>query len=236
MNSAVARVSLARPTALLCITGVVVAWLVMVIVDPADNDGAGPLWTLFGIPSVIAAIVIQLFMPRMGRKEKISPGFLWWLLGFLPLGILGALLFAMPQNRDYFGDDPWMLIWLVVFVYCALLLGAIVWFFLVFPLATVAGNVAAAFRGEASWASTITPLPLIALGAFAVFMAFAVDFDTIGRWSWPIIIAAVFGLPGNYDLVWVGGLWIARLLLLGVLAVWLGPWLLQRLRERRVKP
>lgn len=235
-DAAAGTVSITVPAAALSLLGIAVSWMGMVILDPRADDGFAPIFSLFGVPMIVSALVIQVAADAASapRMRSLNRSFLWWILLVLPAGVLSTLLFAIPANADYFLADggPWMLIWDVVFVYCALLLGALVWFFFVFPLAFVLRNAVDVIRGRKRWTAIIAPMPLIALGAVCLVGGMSINAELPGRAGWGAIIAAFLGIPGSYEIRWPEGLWIVRALLLFVVVAWgYGPftdWLRRR--------
>lgn len=225
-----------RPVAAIVLVALAVEWMLLTLLDLRDNDGAAPLIAMFGIPALAAALIIQLVMSRLGDRKRVPLAVLWWVLAVLPLGTLAAFGVAVLREPDYFvGDEgPWMLLWVPVFIVVGLLLGALVWFFFVFPLFSLVTVIRLIRRGEATPRALIMPLVLVGLGVLSVVGGLSIDTDASGRASWGAIIAAFLGLPGGYDVVWEPGLWVVRGIVLAIVLAFGVPAL--RDRARRAAP
>jgi hypothetical protein len=210
--------SVARPVAGIVLLALVLAWTMLTVLDLRADDGLVGAFVLFGIPALASAIVIQVAGERLVAKAE-PRGYLWWVLGVLPVGIVAA--FAVPVIRDptYFIDDdgPWMLIWIPIFVACGVLLGAVVWFFVVWPLVLLARVSIGIARGEGGLGGLVMPLVLLAVPVIGVVGAMAIDADLYAtRGFWFQALLALLGLPGSYEVIWEPGLWILRGLTLAV--------------------
>ncbi|WP_124896562.1 hypothetical protein [Microbacterium sp. Y-01] len=129
-----------RPVAAIVLGALAVSWMILTVLDLRENDGAGPIIAMFGIPALAAAVIIQIVMARLGERKRVPKAVFWWVLAVLPLGTLAGFVVAILRDPDYFIADegPWMLIWVPIFIVVGLLLGALVWFFFVFPPPTPA--------------------------------------------------------------------------------------------------
>lgn len=236
-----AVVSITRPTAALSSVGVVLCWTMVLLLDLHANNSAVPILAWFGIPLAVSAIVTQIAMMRLEpdrrsgwplrRRPERRPDrrldrrFLWWILGVLPAGVLASAVVAVLGDRDFFiGDEsPWMLLFIPVFVGCALLLGLPLWFFVVFPAVTLVRNLVAIARGEAAWSSLLMPVMLLALAAVIFVGASSLRTSLPGRSAYLELTFALLGLPGGYTVTWAPGLWIVRGILLAILLTWAIP-------------
>ncbi|MDX2400459.1 hypothetical protein [Microbacterium algeriense] len=126
-----------RPVAAIVLGALAVSWMILTVLDLRENDGAGPIIAMFGIPALAAAVIIQIVMMRMGERKRVPKAVLWWVLAVLPLGTLAGFVVAILRDPDYFIADegPWMLIWVPIFIVVGLLLGALVWFLFAVPAA-----------------------------------------------------------------------------------------------------
>ena len=224
-------VSITRPTAVVVVLALAVAWLLLTVVDLRDADGAASMMGMFGIPMIASAIVIQLWMSavtavrlerpmrtleEMPGAPRVRRSFLWWIGGVLPAGILAGSCVAVVREPDYFlSDGPWMLIWIPVFVALAMLLGALVWFFVVFPIALLVKAVRATVRGEGTAGMYVWPVVLLLLAALCIVGGLSTDFAAVGKAAAVPVVATILGLPGEYEVIWEPGLWIVR----GIVAV-----------------
>lgn len=223
-----------RPVAAVVLVAVALAWLLLTVLDLRENDGMAPLLAMFGLPALASAIVIQLVITRISERRHVPRPVLWWMLAVLPTGILAAFVAAIVRDPEYFiGDDgPWMLIWVPIFVVVGMLLGALLWFFFVFPLVNLGTAIGRIVRGEVSAVVVVIPLVLLAIGVLCVIGGLSVDTDGSGRASWGAIIASFFGIPGAYDVIWEPGLWIVRGIVAAIVLVFAVPALAGRLRPR----
>ncbi|WP_127476658.1 hypothetical protein [Microbacterium sulfonylureivorans] len=143
----------------------------------------------------------------------------------MPVAILLCSIPAITQHRGYFeaetfGGTVGALALILVVTYAAILLGALVWFFIVLPVVLMARIVVDLARGRhPSWKRYVIPPGILALGAFVMVAALAIDDLRPGRMATGQIISALLGIPGTYTVVWEEGLWIARLLLVVVIAI-----------------
>lgn len=224
-----------RPVSAVVVGALAASWLLLTLLDLRDNDGAAPLIAMFGIPAIASAVVIQIVISRTPERARFPRAVLWWMLAVLPAGTLAAFLVALARDPEYFiGDEgPWMLIWVPIFIGVGVLLGAVIWFFFVFPLVALWTAVGRIARGEAGASTIIMPLTLLALGVLCVVGGLSIDTDGSGRASWGVIIAAFLGLPGDYDVIWEPGLWIVRGIAVGITLLFAVPAVLERMREDR---
>lgn len=223
-----------RPVAAVVLVAVTIAWMLLTLLDLRDDDGMAPLMAMFGIPALAASVIIQLVFIQLAERRRIPKSVPWWTLVVLPIGVLGGFVVAITRDPDYFiGDDgPWMLIWVPIFIWLAILLGALVWFFFVFPLVSLAVVIGRIARGEAKPGAVVMPLVLLSLGVLCVVGGLSIDTDGSGRASWGSIIAAFLGIPGAYDVLWEPGLWIVRGIVAAIVLVFAGPALWRRLGGR----
>jgi len=224
-------VSITRPTAVVVVLALAIAWLLLTVVDLRDADGAASTMSMFGIPMIASAIVIQLWtsaaaairlerpmraLEEMPAGARVRRSFLWWIGGVLPAGILAGFCVAVAREPDYFlSDGPWMLIWIPVFVAVAMLCGALVWFFVVFPIALLVKALRATARGEGTAGMYVWPVVLLLLAALCIVGGLSTDFAAVGKAAAVPLVAAILGLPGEYKVIWEPGLWIVR----GIVAV-----------------
>ena len=222
-----------RPVAAIVIGALSLVWMILTMLDLRENDGIAPLIAMFGVPALAAAVIIQTVMTRHRGKERVSGAVFWWVLVVLPLGTLAAFVVAILRDPEYFIGDagPWMLIWVPIFIIVAILLGALVWFFFVFPAVMLVEVSRRILRGEAKPTAIIPSLVLLALGVLCIVGGLSIDTDSSGRASWGAIIAAFLGVPGSYDVVWAPGLWIVRGIILAIVLVFAVPAISRRIRS-----
>ncbi len=206
------QIAATRAVAAIVIGALAISWMLLAVLDLQDNDGAAPIIAMFGIPAIASALVIQIVMTRLGKRKRVPKPVLWLMLAVLPLGTLLGFVVAILREPDYFiGDDgPWMLVWVPIFICVGVMLGALVWFFFVFPLVSLAKVIRLLARREARPTALIMPLVLRALGVVCVVGGMSMSSGEVGRRAEAQIIAAFFGLPGTYEVVWEPGLWIVR--------------------------
>lgn len=207
-----------RLVAAIVVVALAVNWMLLAVLDLRNNDGAAPIIAMFGVPALASALVIQIIMTRLGDRKHVPAPVLWLMLAVLPLGTLLGFVVAILREPDYFiGDDgPWMLVWVPIFICVGVLLGALVWFFVVFPIAGLIRLVPMIRRGEAAPTALIMPLIFLSLGVVSVVGGLSVSSGEIGRRAEAQLIAAFFGLPGTYEVVWEPGLWIVRAIVVAI--------------------
>lgn len=222
-----------RPVAAIVIGALALVWMILTTLDLRENDGIAPLIAMFGVPALAAAVIIQTVMTRLRRKERVSGAVFWWVLVVLPLGTLAAFVVAVLRDPEYFIGDagPWMLIWVPIFIIVAILLGALVWFFFVFPAVMLVEVSRRILRGEAKPTAILPSLVLLAIGVLCIVGGLSIDADSSGRASWGAIIAAFLGVPGGYDVVYEPGLWIVRGIILAIVLVFAVPAIARRIRS-----
>lgn len=227
-----------RPVAAIVLGALAVSWMILTVLDLRENDGAGPIIAMFGLPALAAAVIIQIVMTRLGDRKRVPKAVFWWVLAVLPLGTLAGFVVAILRDPDYFVADegPWMLLWVPVFIVVGLLLGALVWFFFVFPLVSLVTVIRLIARGEAKPGALIMPIVLLSLGVLSIVGGLSIDTDSSGRASWGSIIAAFLGLPGNYEVIWEPGLWIVRGIVFAIVLLFAVPAAHSRLSSLSSRP
>lgn len=149
-------------------------------------------------------------------NRRMSWSVLWWVLGVLPVGIAACTIPTVLSHPVYFDHaTPWDAFWTVagmlLLVYLALLMGALVWFFLVFPLAHHARTLVAKARGDEENATlSVGAFIQLALAAIILFGAIGLDGLLPGRAAAGQLLVALLGSPGSYQVAWHAGLWIVR--------------------------
>nr|WP_314840540.1 hypothetical protein [uncultured Microbacterium sp.] len=223
-----------RRAAAIVIAALAVSWLLLTVLDLRKDDGAAPMIALFGIPAVASALVIQILMTRMGKRKRVPRPVLWWMLAVLPLGTLLGFVVALLRDPEYFiaDDGPWMLVWVPIFIGVGIMLGLVVWFFFVFPTVTLVRVIGQISRKEARPTALIMPLVLLALGIACVIGGLSISTGGIGRRAEAQIIAAFFGIPGTYDVVWAPGLWIVRGIVAGIVILFAVPLVSEKRKHR----
>lgn len=225
--------AIGRPVAAIVVGAITIAWLLLTVIDVSANDGMASLMAMFGVPSLAAAVIIQIVVVNLSEKRHVPKPVLWWTIAVLPTGILAGFVVATLRDPEYFiGDEgPWMLIWVPIFIWLALLGGALVWFFFVFPIASLATLTGRIARKEVSAVSVVPALILLALGVLCVVGGLSIDSEGSGRMAWGAIIASFLGIPGAYEVLWEPGLWIVRGIIAAIVLVFAIPALSQRIRR-----
>ncbi len=210
---------IARWTAGLVGFGLVYTASSVLVVDPAANDGANPLFVMFGVPAVVTSLVIQFaFHESVNRSHRLGRAFLWWLLLVLPVGLwvgLGAMILRDPEYFIQEDATWWELLIPVVGVYCGILAGALVWFFFVLPIASLISALVRIARREVGPSMVVVPLAHLSLGVLILLLPMSVGTDR-PRQAVMGGLLAIFGIPGNYEVTSELGLWIVRLILIAL--------------------
>lgn len=217
------RISVTFPVALISIGALLVAAVPLLLVDPRANEGVAVLVAVLGIPALASAVVVEVVRRPIAADRRLRPGWLWWLLGVVPLGIVLCSIPAIQREPEYFvaeslGTMLGTLALMLVMVYLGLLLGALVWFFVVFPVVHLAKALMLMARGERSGAaSLVMPLAMLTLTAIIIVGALSLDDLLPGRMAGGQIVMALLGVPGSYEVVWPAGLWIVRGLVMALI-------------------
>lgn len=218
--AAPARRGVVAPTAVIVALAVVIAWLMLTLLDLRDNDGAASLIGLFGVPALAAALIVQVVVDGTRDGSSVPRAVWWWVCGALPVGVLAAGAVAVVNDPDYFlSDGPAMLIWLVVFVYVALLIGALVWCFFVYPIVALVRIVPGVMRRTVPASRLALPLLALGAGTLSVIGGLSVDYADVGRAAWGAVLLSLLGIPGRYEVTWEPGLWIVRALVVVCIAL-----------------
>lgn len=232
-------VSILRPVIALVVAGAAVGLLLLWALDPSANDGASAFLAMTGVPMVVLALTIQMVAHNSLAMRRTRFDFVWWLFGVLPAALLVAAVPAVVADPEYFGSATVGGTLATLGMYAVLILlgygfGALLWFFVVMPLAQLVGAVIRMIRGEkGAHVGLIMPVILLALAAVILVGAGALDLSGAlpGRFGWPQIVLALLGIPGEYRVESEAGLWVVRALIVGAALVFLVPWWLAR-RER----
>lgn len=229
---------LSVPFAAISILAVVFAAVPGFLLEPSEHDGVGQLITLFGVPIVAAAILISIGAHALNQRRSIPNRVLWWPLGVLPVGVVASTVPSILQDPEYFlADSFWgfvgTLVLMLFLVYVALLLGTLVWLFVLFPITTLTTLIRQKLQGETVPAQQFAmPLLLLALAGIITVGALSLEGLAPGRASGAQIVMALLGIPGSYEVTWPLGLWLVRAIVAVVLIVW---FVWERRRTRATK-
>jgi hypothetical protein len=226
--------------AVISIVAILVAAVPLLLLDPQGSDGAGPIGAIFGVPMVASALIIEVVMRAHLTNRSLDWRMLWWVLGVMPVAIVACAVPAVLADPEYFAYESALgavgtLAGMLAFAYVGILMGALLWFFVVFPLAHLVMALLARARGDTEGGRIgVGSFFLLALAAVIIVGALSLDGLAAGRAGWGQIIAALFGIPGSYEVVWPVGLWIVRGIVLW-LVVSFGVWpaIVRRVRRRR---
>jgi hypothetical protein len=179
-------VSILRPVMALVVAGIAVGTLLLWVLDPSADDGAAPFVAMAGVPMLVSALTVQLVVGHLVAGRRLRLTFLWWLFAVLPLALLVAAVPAVLADPDYFGSSTvggtlGVLGMLAVLVLLGYGFGALLWFFVVMPLAHLGRSVVLLVRGEhPSAAAFVMPLVLLSLAAVILLGSGALDLsDTL---------------------------------------------------------
>ena len=217
-------------TAVVVVTTVILATVPLLLLDPRADDGAAPMVAIIGFPLVATAIVIEICRHQRNLQRGVPRTVLIWLLGVMPAGLLALVGPAMLAEPEYFtaetpGGFIRTLFGMLALIAIAILLGGLVWFFVLFPLSAIVTQVGAAIRGKGFHpGALVVPLLMLAVPAIAIVAALALDGLAPGRAAGSQFLFALLGIPAGYDVVWPTGLWIVRGLVLGAILVAVAAW------------
>lgn len=228
--------SLTRSIALVSVLAIAVAAVPLVLLDPTEYEGAAVIVGVFGVPMLASAAMISLTV-RSGVLRGSARGTLWWPLVVMPVGVLLCLIPALTAHPEYFLVETfWSAVGsvagMLLFIYAGILCGALLWFFVVFPLIELMLALVALARGDRQGGGHFgAPLFLLPLTAIILFGTLSLDGLLPGRMASGQIVLALLGIPGSYEVTWEAGLWIVRGLVVGVILFWSIPALLRRRRS-----
>ncbi|WP_154792234.1 hypothetical protein [Occultella kanbiaonis] len=232
------RVEVIAVVAVISIIAVLIAAVPLLLLDPQGADGVGPIGAIFGVPMVASAIVIEVVVRAHQRSRPLNRRMLWWVLGVMPVAIVACAIPAVLDDPEYFAYETPLgavgtLAGMLVLAYVGILMGALLWFFVVFPLAHLVMALIARARGDKEGGRIgVGSFFLLALAAVIIIGALSLDGLAAGRAGWGQIIAALFGIPGSYEVVWPAGLWIVRGIVVGLVLTF-GGWQAIMRRSRR---
>lgn len=233
--------SVTRSIALVSILAIAVAAVPLLLIDPTEYEGAAVIVGVFGVPMLASAAMISLVM-RRGTVRMTARGALWWPLLVMPAGILLCLIPAMMAHPAYFVVETFWsgvgsVTGMLLFCYAGILCGALLWFFVVFPVVELVLGTVAMTRGEKRGGGHFgAPLFLLPLTAIILVGAFSLDGLLPGKMAAGQLLMALLGIPGSYEVTWEAGLWIVRALVVGVILLWTIPAIRRRRRGRSQAP
>lgn len=225
-------VSITWPTAGLVVIGVAVAAVQLLVLDPRANDGAAMMIAAAGVPMVVVAACLQLLVHHVSRNRRARLTFLWWLLGALPIALLALAVPGVQRAPDYYDvQNGWDIVGALgitaFLIVLGLLLGPVLWFFVVMPLTALVAAIIRIVRREKNAAvGLVMPLVLLAVTAVIVIGALAVDLSDAlpGRAGGIQVIWAILGVPGVYAVDSEPLLWVVRVIVAVIVLAFVAPW------------
>ncbi len=214
----------------LTIVLIIITFLVFEAAKPdAPNEAVINTMLLFwGAITLQSALMLRASFVRLSRDDRISeddkdhPFKGWRLTPFTPV-IATVILIPAILAGVYDGDDIntiGSLLLMFSMNFAALLLGALVAAFIIAPLEAIARGLIALARGDKTKNGYLYfGIFAAAITAFIVVGTMAVNPDSpypIGMFE---VALALLGIPGGYSVDSEGLLWLARVLILGILAV-----------------
>ncbi|CAM3493993.1 hypothetical protein OCAE111667_12635 [Occultella aeris] len=233
------RVEVIAVVAVISIIAVLIAAVPLLLLEPQGGDGAAPIGAIFGVPMVASALIIEVVVRAHMSNRPLNRMMLWWVLGVLPVAIVACAIPAVLDDPEYFAYETPLgavgtLGGMLVLAYVGILMGALLWFFVVFPLAHLVMALIARARGDKEGGRIgVGSFFLLALAAVIIIGALSLDGLAAGRAGLGQIIAALLGIPGSYEVVWPAGLWIVRGIVVGLVLTF-GGWqaIMRRVRRR----
>ena len=215
--------------AILTLVGLCIAIVATTVVDPTAADGAWTMVAIIAVPATVVAGAIQILTYRLSLNRSTSKSVWLWPFAVLPVVLMAVMWFAVRGTPDYYADGgsvlgAWAMMLLPLLM--GMLLGPIVWFFVLFPLGFLISALVGRLRGDKG-DSVLVPLIWLGITACILLLTFGGDFA--GRRPGIFaLIPALTGLPLGYEVQVPWMLWVVRgfaLLCIG-LAVW--GWLRRR--------
>lgn len=198
----------------------------------AENEAAINAMILFwGAISLQAALMIRAGFVRQAKDDLLSddpndnPFRGWRLTYFTPL--LGFLILIPAISAGVFNDDSGNLVGPILMIllmnFGALLMGALVAAFIVAPVDFIIRGIVALIKGDTSRSGYIV---------FGVIILVIMTFILVGSAAvspgtpYPVgsgqILIALLGLPGDYYVKSETLLWVARSIIVGLVAFFVG--------------
>lgn len=223
--AAPARAGGVVPVVAVTVITVVVAWTMLLLVEPGDHDGIMGNLVIFVVLPLAGALCLQFFLSVPGDDRRTRRAVLGWALAAIPGGVIAAFAVDAVRDPEYYLQDGWgpavlmaVFVW-VMFALC----GALVWFFLVWPVAGVVSllrlrRTDPAAAAQLGSAALVLPVVVFVLGVGAVVAGISID-PLGARVGAVTAVFALLGIPGAYEITWAPGLWIVRGILVLVLAL-----------------
>lgn len=220
--------SISFPVAIISLTTLAIATLPLMLLDPDRADGLPMLLSLFLFPMIAGGLIIELVvLCKLGQQEPIWT-LLWWPLVVLPAGLLAMSIGSMLAHPDYFdvtsfSNAAGVMLTFALMVFLGLGLSFVLWALVVLPLRMLGLAAFDAIRGERVAAFRVyVPLIFLAIPAISLLVVASLGDLEANRAVVVHVLLALFGIPGDYEIVWQPGLWIMRGITLALIgsAIW----------------
>ncbi len=205
-----------------------------------DNEVSIMIFTVIYTMMAAGALMLrhgfyEYAVKRSDAEHKLTPFHQWSFIWFLPLMATVVLLpwiFAGVFNSDDGVGVAGIFLLLSAIFYIMFFLGFLVLPFIILPLELIGRGMIKVLRtGGKQGVPMLSVGGYIALVTAFIFVGgFSIETDMPGRFSWPLIIYALFGLPSDgYQIVDSSLIWAARILGIIILAIPLGAWRISKM-------
>lgn len=160
---------------------------------------------------------VEQQQPPLDKKAYL----LLWLLPLVATIVMLPWLltgFLATEGITIFGS---LCLWVLV-AYLALTLGLLLMLVFVLPLELIGKGIVHVLKGDTlkgSWYATYGLL-MLSIIAFSIVAVFAIDVDrSFIPGAWKALLSALLGIPGSYEVINIGLLWMVRTLGLLIIAL-----------------
>lgn len=216
------------PFAITVIGSIALSAVILTMNDPTARGGIS-LWIgTVAVPALAVMIAIGI-LSRQPSPFTIDSSVVWWMFGALPLGTLLACVPMVIQHPDYFeADNIWSVLgfflMMAFVIFIGYLFGALAWLFILLPLTFSYAAVRDLIQGK-PFSVTMAVIPVLLFSAAAMIIVGPMTLSGLPPGSMALgeVLAALFGVRGDYGVAWEGGLWILRglAILMLVCIVWI---------------
>lgn len=220
--------NISLPVAMITLAALAIAAVPLLLLNPDNSDGMQVLLSLFIVPMIAIAVIIELVvLCKLGLQEP-EWTLLWWPLVVLPAGLLAMSISPMLAHRDYydvtsFSDAVGVMLSFVLVIALGFVFGFLVWMLGVFPLRMLSLAAFDALRGDrVARFRVYVPLFFLAVPVLTLTPVLSLGELEGSRAAIGQIVRAAFGIPGDYEILWEPGIWIVRVVGLALIgaAIW----------------
>lgn len=214
-------VDLTLPIAAVVVISILASATPLLSLVPGDGDGAGWVLSALVMPALAVAVAGVMWDQTVTRPRNLTGNPLWWLLLVLPVGTFLAAIPGILLHPEYYDPPITVILTSALMVVIGMLIGPLIWFFLLMPGVRLIVGLIRWMMGRAPlWQAFIPGILLLPLGALIILGPLAASGFGAGRAGGLSFLLALLGIPGSYDVVSPGLLWILRGLVIATIIVW----------------